>query len=946
MNIKKIVFCLLVINGFWDIGLRAQVDLKASVNFLAAERLLEVHQELEYTNSSSDTLQSLYLNDWNNAFATRDSPLARQFGLEYKRRFHFSQFAERGYTKVIALTGQADYPLDWQRPEGAPDNIKIRLDMPLLPGETMALKMNYVIRIPEDKFTGFGADEEGNYDLRHWLILPAVYQKGWQNYSHKGLNDDYYPFTDVELTLTVPESFQLSSEFRQKLVKRENYRKTIELTGRHKTDFEIALFHDDSFYEVDTPHLRLLSNLEDEGLPEEMKTEITQRISTYLKEYLGEYPDRKIFITNAAYKKNPIYGLNQLPSFIRPFSGPFQYELKLVKSLIHRYLTSSLQVQPREESWFLEGMEIYLLMKYIDQYYPDMKLIGKLSETFGIRWTHLADLPFNDKYSFLFMNMNRLNLDQPLTMPKDSLVRFNRLMANPYKAGVGFQYLDDFLGNRGIVDQTIHNFYEQYQGKPGEVSQFRQLLEKATEKDIDWFFEDYVKTNKRLDFTFKKVVHEEDSLHVVIRNKIGNTMPVSLYTLDKKGVVLSKTWVEKIVGEKEVTLPYRDDIKRVGLNVEGVVPEFNQRDNYKNIRGLFNTPLQFRIFKDVEDPHYSQVFFMPQFSYNLYDGFSLGSRVSNQAFLYKPFQYQITPQYAFSSHSLVGDFQTSYNWQFRNQNLSSVLFGVMGSRYSFDYHLYSYRFVPYVQFTWRHRDLMNKERQYLSFRNVNLKRDASPQQDFLEKPNYNVFDVRYTYSNKSLVNTFVSSVDYQVARKFSKVALTAKYRKLFMNNRQFEVRFFGGAFLKNKTHPDSDYFSFALDRPTDYLFDYNYYGRSENSGFFSQQFIESEGGFKSRLEPAFADQWIGTVNTSLSFWKDVAYVYGDFGVLKSRGEPVRARYDSGLRLSLVQDYFEVFFPVYSSQGWEVGQPHYDQKIRFIITLDFQTLLGLFERSFY
>jgi hypothetical protein len=34
---------------------------------------------------------------------------------------------------------------------------------------------------------------------------------------------------------------------------------------------------------------------------------------------------------------------------------------------------------------------------------------------------------------------------------------------------------------------------------------------------------------------------------------------------------------------------------------------------------------------------------------------------------------------------------------------------------------------------------------------------------------------------------------------------------------------------------NSDFFSFALDRP-DYLFDYGYYGRSESSGFFSQQF--------------------------------------------------------------------------------------------------------------
>jgi hypothetical protein len=45
---------------------------------------------------------------------------------------------------------------------------------------------------------------------------------------------------------------------------------------------------------------------------------------------------------------------------------------------------------------------------------------------------------------------------------------------------------------------------------------------------------------------------------------------------------------------------------------------------------------------------------------------------------------------------------------------------------------------------------------------------------------------------------------------------------------------------------NSDFFSFALDRPTDYLFDYGYYGDLKVV-VFSQQLILAEGGFKSKL---------------------------------------------------------------------------------------------------
>ena len=129
------------------------------------------------------------------------------------------------------------------------------------------------------------------------------------------------------------------------------------------------------------------------------------------------------------------------------------------------------------------------------------------------------------------------------------------------------------------------------------------------------------------------------------------------------------------------------------------------------------------------------------------------------------------------------------------------------------------------------------------------------------------------------------------------------------------------------------------------LFDYNYLGRSEASGIFSQQIIIAEGGFKSKLETPFANQWMTTANTSTTIWRFIE-AYGDVGLVKNRQENPAFVYDSGIRLNLVTDYFEVFFPVYSNLGWEIGQDNYDQKIRFKFTVDPQTLLGLFRRKWY
>ena len=251
--------------------------------------------------------------------------------------------------------------------------------------------------------------------------------------------------------------------------------------------------------------------------------------------------------------------------------------------------------------------------------------------------------------------------------------------------------------------------------------------------------------------------------------------------------------------------------------------------------------------------------------------------------------------------------------------------------------------TPAIGLGWRPDDLISNERRSLVFRYVNVLRDIDPSLTIETDPDYGVFNVRYNHYNNGIINFFSWFMDAQHSADFSKLSFNLEYRKLFDNNRQLNLRFFAGKFLRNETN--SDFFSFALDRPTDYLFDYNYLGRSEESGITSQQIIIAEGGFKSQLENPFANDWIATTNASFNIWRWIE-LYGDLGYVRNRGIDPRFVYDSGIRLNLVTDYFELYFPLYSNNGWEIAQPAYDQKIRFVVTLSPRTLIGLFTRKWF
>ncbi|WP_191859906.1 gluzincin family metallopeptidase [Hanstruepera ponticola] len=945
MRIRYFLNVLLTVVCFYSYS-QNTIDIKAKLN--TENNQIKISQTITYKNTTQDTLQSIYLNDWSNSYSTKSTPLAKRFSEEFKTEFHFAKNEDRGYS-VITSVKQNETDLNFERVKEQIDVLKVKLSETLQPGDSYTIQLNYIVQVPNDKFTRYGVTSNGDYNLRYWYITPAVYNGEWQYTSNKDLDDMFVPKSDIRIELTCPLKYHVVSELNQFDYNQIDGNQVFVFTGENRVNSKLFINKVFNFRQIETDFFTVVSNIDDEELNPLSKALITDNIASFLSKTLGSYPHKKLLVTDIDYKKSPIYGLNLLPDFIRPFPDYFQYELKILKTALHNYLENILLINPREDQWILDGIQTYYLMKYVDEFYPEMKLAGTLSRIWGLKSFHAAQLDFNAQYSFLYMHMARGNLDQPLTMSKDSLLKFNENIANKYKAGVGLKYLENYI-NSNTVENSIQEYLTSRTLKPTNTKDFEVFLKSKTDKNIDWFFTDYLQTDKVIDYTISEVVKANDSIKVTIKNRNEAVVPISLFSMIDDEVK-SKIWIDPIKDSIVVVIPDNGYTKLV-LNQDQIVPEFNLRNNTKDLtNALFNRPLQIRLIKDIEDPKYNQLFLMPIVEFNnIYDGIVLGVKAYNKTVLKKAFNYKISPQYGLKSKSLTGGVSLDYNQYIDNsQSLFLIRYGIGAGYQSYADDLFVTKFTPGVQFQFRDNDnLRSNMRNYLSLRYIDINRDEDPNavltSETLE-PNYSVFNARFNHVDKDLIDFSAWFADLQIAKKFGKVALNYEYRKLTAKNRRYHLRLFAGAFLYNKTYQDSDYFSFALDRPTDYLFDYNYYGRSESAGLFSQQLIVAEGGFKSQLNPGFANQWITTLNGSTTIWKYIM-AYGDVGFVKNHGANAEFVYDSGLRFILVEDYFEIFFPVYSNLGWEIAQPNYDQKIRFIVTLDFKTLLGLFSRRWY
>jgi len=915
-------------------------DINATL--LEDGKTINIEHQITFFNDSKDTLSSIYLNDWNNAYASKNTALARRFAEEFRKDLHLANNEERGHTNIFTIANENEKFLTWERLDVG-DIIKVKLNTTINPYESLSLKILYRVTLPESRFTGYGHTPKQDYNLRYWYLTPVVNRNGtWKLYSNTNLDDSYTYASDYTIKFRFPNTYTISSDLN--VVKTETLadEKEVVLKGLKRGDITLFLEQDKSFEHFQNDKLTLITNIGERGLSDIMKAVSVDKIVNFIHDNLGAYPHDNLLVSNLDYRKNPLYGINQLPSFLRPFPEEFQYELKLLKTALKNWLEKTIYIDPRGERWVTDALQNYLMIKYVDEFYPEMKLFGKLSNFFIFKGFHLAKFEFNDQYSFLAMLMARRNQDQPLSTPTDSLVRFNEKIANKYKAGIGLIYLDNYL-NGGHVENVIKDFYKNQRSKEITSEIFENSLKKESPKNIDWFFESYVHSNDRIDFKISKTKKVGDSVLVTIKNKTGTNAPITLYGI-KKDSIVSKQWLTGILDEDTIKIA-RNDASRLVLNYDKRIPEYNQRDNWKSLNGFLssNRKLQFKFFKDAENPYYNQIFYVPSVNFNVDDLLTPGIRLHNKTFLNRAFNFDVEPAYSIGQRTIVGSASFTYRNDLKKPKgkLFRINYSIRGNTFNFADDSRFTTITPSISFDFRTKDLRSNKFSRLNLRHVNVFRTRALDPE--NNPDYSIFNARYRYSNSGIINFFSWFADFQLTRDFSKAAVSVNYRKLFQNNRQLNLRFFAGKFIFNNTN--SDFFSFALDRPTDYLFDFNYLSRSDETGLFSQQIIIAEGGFKSQLDDPFSDDWLVTTNASFNIWRWIE-VYGDVGALGRQTGSPRFVYDSGIRLNLLTDYFELYFPLYSNNGFEPSQPDYAQQIRFVVTLSPRTLLGLFTRKWF
>ena len=413
-----------------------QHDIKIKVELDTLLNILKVDQQIKLVESKKGKQDSIILIDWNNSFISKNTPLAKIFTEEYNNKIHFAKEKERGFTAIANIKDSNNNELDYYRLNDHQDIIVVKLDS-LDP----IIKIKYVIKVPSSKFTGYGYTKTKNYYLQYWHLVPALNLDKWTVYSNKNLNDipsSKYNISSLEIK--TPSNYHITTELKKiktELLSKNGFKYSY-WKSKEVYDPKIYIEKERSYNKIEENKLIFFKNknIESYSLNRNQFKISNKKVLDFLVNELDINLNNKFILSDVDYNNNKIYDLNLLPKILQVYPEKFIYELQFLKVLISKVLDNFLIINPREEYWLKDGIQTYIMISYVEKFYPKISLVGSLSKFPGLKNLYASKLKYNDKYFLAILHMHRINNTQKLSLPKDSLLKFNERIANNYKSSL------------------------------------------------------------------------------------------------------------------------------------------------------------------------------------------------------------------------------------------------------------------------------------------------------------------------------------------------------------------------------------------------------------------------------------------------------------------------------------------------------------------------------
>lgn len=902
-------------------------------------RTLEVESEIFYHNRTEESVDEIRLLNWIAAYRKTGTSLSKRKIEDRNKELHFADMEDLGYLENLTIKGVI--PAENLNNE----LLILPIDSPLLPGESTKVKLTYRLLLPKSIVTQYGYSKDQAL-LKYFFLVPDTFSKDHpEGRRYKDIEETQSGGNYWKVKLEVPSEFFVESN----------------LPKESENLFSGSLLEDPEFLvtRFETPSLSVNTYFGNTkvafGYPlsSEDRSTLSYLLPNHLNfigEKLGKLPS-KMLITQKFYDKEDFFGNDDIKFWkfrFQMFSDMEKLDMDYFSIISKKAVLESALTLKEKDHWLKNGIQSYLEIQYLHENYKSKLLLGDLPQNakiFGIRplkYLTAARLKLTERYGLAYQYIMSQNLDQKIGTPYPELSNFNDMAISRFETGSLFYFLSEKMGKEKF-EKFLKEYLEKNRKEKMDTEDFLDALTRASEYSAD-FLENFIHEEPRVNFKVKKFEKLDEGYLVRIRKSTRDNIPIQIKSEDFSGEQKSfwyDTSNKNLYGEYLIPRP---EVKKILLNDEYIFPESSFRDNFLYTKGLFSNTkrIKLKLLRDIPDPEYNEIYIEPKLSFNAYDKVLLGLSFKNQSLFEQPFLYSLAPYYSTGTGKLTGSASALYNYRPTGAFFSNLQVGVSGSYFHYDKDL-AYRKLSVSSQLNFSKVLRSDISRALYFSFSHFDKDLSPELIALnEYDRYGLWSLGYAYTDRKIIHEISFSTNLQMMNDFQKLSGEAFYRWEYAKSKKISFRLFAGTFFSNKTK--NDLFNFGTSRVSNYAFNYNLLGQSATTGVLSQQYIQAEGGFKSHVAPS-VNQWLTSASIDGHLWKPFN-LYVDAGVYKNKGNPAQFIWDSGVKVKVIPDFLEIYFPVQSSLGFEPGLENYGKRIRYTLILNFSALTSHFRRGWY
>lgn len=939
-----------------------QVDYDLQAELDTEQQLLKVQGTMTYHNNSNDPLDHLIMHLWWNAFGDKQSAFARQQFEMKQYEFHFASEADMGkYENLVfsdkegplVTTACAAYPF-------AKDIARLNLKADLAPGQSIQIQFQYTLDLPP-VFSRPGYD--GNlYRMTQWYPKPAVYDNdGWHPMPYLSIGEFYAEYGDYTVALELPAEQRLSHTGIQKELSTSGSKKIYSLSATNVLDFawfaspKYELAHKIIEIENQEIKLHLLSNSEEQP---EIFFEYMQAALEFYSKKIGLYPYPQYSLV---YDVGSDRGGMEYPmiSMVDMSESGQNLDNLIAHEIGHNWFQSALGSNERDYPWLDEGLNSFYERAYNNSRYPEanFEVLPGFIKSLKSELTNLQSGICHLHCCGLLGAIDQKSQDVDLiSYGSNSYERMAWSMA----------YLQGYLGE-AVFDGAMQKYYKTWLHQHPGPEVLQSIFENESGVDLDWFFQDLLKENKRFDYGFEKVEESAEQYLITLSNSTNFDLPIHLSCYDALDNIKYNRWYSSEDQQGIITLP-KSDITRITIN--GVQPFLdNDRTNnhfypksiLKKIRSA-----NFGFLGNSGDSRYNTISMLPVGTYNVYDGLMLGLNMHSDFFPYRKTRWYVQPQLGLKSRELVGNFGIERDLvTYENPGLRKITFGLNGKRYNYfrsnliTESLAYYKLESSLTLHLKSKMLESKKLSYnFHFISAEKSSDIVSANSAVHQLNFSVEKPTRFGEQSTLVQAEYERYDPlgNSMQSYLKLSLEHMRSIQYRLDTRFFFRIFAGYFPINSRRDNASYAglfsrgSIALTQQgyTDHTFQGSYLGRSKLEDWTTQQFSEEEGGFKLPVGAAYSN--VGNSNDlglTLNLKCDLPIKalrnvglrpWADLGMLRNKpvsNAPLKATwyYAAGLSLELGK-HLGVYYPLIYSSEFDVPMAgkNFFEKLSFRIDL--------------